>query len=262
MSTLVVDDGTRINYRVDGPPDGPVLLFLNSLGTDLGMWQPEVDALASQLRIVRFDMRGHGQSDAPAGPYTVERLALDALALLDALDIRRANLCGLSLGGMVALWLAIHRQERVGRAVFANTAARIGSIESWSARIEAVQAGGMAGVRDAVLARFLSAGFREREPEMAARVGTMLLATPPRGYIGCCAALRDADLRNLVSTIEARSLVIGGGLDEATPPAQAEDLHAGIVPSELMVIPGVAHLSNLEAPELFSRRVLDLVTGE
>jgi 3-oxoadipate enol-lactonase len=261
MSFLVVDDGTRLFYHAGGPPDGPPLLFVNSLGTDLGMWAPQAAALANPVRLIRYDTRGHGLSDAPPGPYTVERLALDALALLDALDIQRANLCGLSLGGLTALWLAIHRPERVGRAVFANTAARIGSFETWSARIEAVQAGGMAGIRDAVLARFLSAGFREREREVTATVGAMLLATPPEGYIGCCAALRDADLRNMISTIEARSLVIGGELDEATPPAQAEDLHGGIVPSELMVIPGVAHLSNLESPELFSRRLLELITA-
>jgi 3-oxoadipate enol-lactonase len=117
----------------------------------------------------------------------------------------------------------------------------------------------MATIRDAVLARFLSTGFRERQPGVAASVADMLVATPSDGYVGCCAALRDADLRNLVSTIEAPSLVIGGELDEATPPAQAEDLHAGIVPSELMVIPGVAHLSNLEATGLFNRRVLELL---
>jgi 3-oxoadipate enol-lactonase len=245
VSSLILDDGTRLHYQLDGPADGPVLLFVNSLGTDLRTWQPQVDALADRLRIVRFDTRGHGQSDAPPGSYTLERLALDAVALLDALDVLQANVCGLSLGGLV----------------FANTAARIGSVETWSARIEMVRAGGMAAIRDAVLARFLSAGFREREPEVAANVGAMLLATPPEGYVGCCAALRDADLRNLISTIEAPSLVIGGELDEATPPAQAEDLHGGIVPSELMVIPGVAHLSNLEAPELFSRRLLELVTG-
>jgi 3-oxoadipate enol-lactonase len=261
MSELVVDDGTRITYRLDGPVDAPALLFLNSLGTDLTMWQPQVDTLTSQFRIVRYDTRGHGQSHTPPGPYTVERLALDALALLDTLDIQQANLCGLSLGGLTALWLAIHRPARVRRAVFANTAARIGSVETWSARIEAVRAGGIAAIRDAVLARFLSASFREREREVTARVGAMLLATPSEGYIGCCAALRDADLRHLVSTIEAPSLVIGGALDEATPPAQAEDLHAGIVPSELMVIPGVAHLSNLEAPDLFNRRLLERLTG-
>jgi 3-oxoadipate enol-lactonase len=260
MRSLVVDDGTRINYQVDGPANGPVLLFINSLGTNLGMWAPQARTLANRVRIIRYDTRGHGLSDAPPGPYTVERLGLDALALLDALGVDRANVCGLSLGGLTALWLAIHHPDRVGRAVFANTAARIGSPETWSARIAAVEAGGMAAIRDAVLARFLSAGFREREPGMTDTVGAMLLTTPPQGYIGCCAALRDADLRNLISTIEARSLVIGGELDEATPPAQAEDLHAGIVPSELMVIPGVAHLSNLEAPDLFSRRLLELIT--
>ncbi len=262
MSRLILDDGTRLHYQAGGLPDGPALLFINSLGTDLGMWAPQARMLAERVRIIRYDTRGHGLSDAPPGPYTVEQLGLDALALLDALGVERVNLCGLSLGGLTALWLAIHHPARVGRAVFANTAARIGSVETWSARIAAVEAGGMAAIRDAVLARFLSAGFRERDPEMTDTVGAMLLTTPPHGYIGCCAALRDADLRNLVSTIEARSLVIGGELDEATPPAQAEDLHAGIVPSELMVIPGVAHLSNLEAPDLFSRRLLELVSGD
>lgn len=260
VRTVQTDDGIRLDYRVDGPADAPVLLFVNSLGTNVRMWEPQVAPLAEQFRVVRYDSRGHGRSDAPPGPYTLERLALDALALLDALDVEQAHVCGLSLGGMVALWLAIHRPERVGRAVFANTAARIGSEAIWSARIEAVEAGGMAAIHDAVLARFLSAGFRARDPETTRTVSEMLLSTSLSGYIACCTALRDADLRHLASTVEAPSLVIGGELDEATPPAQAEDLHAAIVPSELMVIPGVAHLSNLEAPDLFNRRVLDLLT--
>src|SRR3954468_1849074 len=165
MSVLVADDGTRVHYQLDGPADTPVLLFINSLGTDLRMWEPQVAALASTVRILRYDSRGHGQSDAPPGPYTAGRLGLDAIALLDGLGIERVNVCGLSLGGLVALWLSIHRPGRIDRAVFANTAARIGTVESWSARIEAVQAGGMAAIRDAVLARFLSAGFRERRPD-------------------------------------------------------------------------------------------------
>jgi 3-oxoadipate enol-lactonase len=260
MTSVVVDDGVRLAYQLDGPSDAPVVLFVNSLGTSLQMWEPQVAVLANDFRVLRYDSRGHGHSDAPPGPYTVERLALDAVALLDALGVERTHVCGLSLGGVVALWLAIHRAGRVRRAVFANTAARVGTPEIWSARIEAVQTGGMAAIGDAVLARFLSEGFRQREPELARQVYEMLLATPSEGYIGCCAALRDADLRNLVSTIEVPSLVIGGELDQATPPAQAEDLHAGIVPSELMVIPNVAHLSNLEAPDLFNRRMVDLLT--
>jgi pimeloyl-ACP methyl ester carboxylesterase len=161
---------------------------------------------------------------------------------------------------MVALWLAIQHPGRVDRVVLANTAARIGTVESWNARIEAVRAGGMAAIRDAVVARFLSAGFRERDPAVTLTVGEMLMATPPAGYVGACSALRDADLRNLASTVTAPTLVLGGELDEATPPAQAEDLHAAIVPSELLILPNVAHLSNIEAPELFNRLVLGFLT--
>jgi 3-oxoadipate enol-lactonase len=259
-TTVQTDDGVRLFCQIAGPEDAPPLLFVNSLGTDFGMWEPQVATLAPWFRVIRYDSRGHGQSDAPPGPYTLERLGRDALAVLDSLGVERAHVCGLSLGGMVGLWLAIHRPARLGRAILANTAARIGSEETWSARIAAVEAGGMAAIRDAVLARFLSAGFRERAPDITEMIGEMLLATPPHGYVGCCAALRDADLRNLVSTIETPSLVIGGALDEATPPAQAEDLHAGIVPSELLVIPNVAHLSNLEAPDLFTRRLIEHLT--
>src|SRR3954469_20197225 len=167
MTSVVVDDGIRLAYQLDGPADAPMLLLSNSLGTDLRMWEPQVAALASELRLLRYDTRGHGQADAPPGPYTLERLGLDALALLDGLGIERAHVCGLSLGGLTALWLAIHHPDRVDRAVFANTAARIGLAETWSARIAAVEAGGMAAIRDAVLTRFLSADFRARDPKMA-----------------------------------------------------------------------------------------------
>jgi 3-oxoadipate enol-lactonase len=261
MTSLMVDDGARLAYQLDGPPDAPAVLFLNSLGCDLRMWEPQAAALADQFRVIRFDTRGHGRSDAPAADYSVERLGRDAIALMDALGIERAHICGLSLGGIVALWLAINRSGRIMRAVFANTAARIGSNEMWAERIEFMRANGIAGMQEMVVARFLSEGFRARDPETTALVSEMIGATPLDGYLGCCAALRDADLRNLTSTIETRSLVIGGELDVATPPAQAEDLHAAIVPSELMVIPNVAHLSNLEAPELFTRRLRELLTA-
>jgi 3-oxoadipate enol-lactonase len=260
MTSLMVDDGTRLAYRLDGPTDAPPILFMNSLGLDLHMWEPQTAALSDEFRVVRFDTRGHGRSDAPSGEYTLERLGLDALALLDALGIEQAHICGLSLGGLVALWLAIHRPGRVLRAVFANTAARVISAEAWDQTIESLRRDGFGPMHDSVLALFLSEGFRQRDPATTQVVSEMLSATPVNGYIGCCAALRDADLRHLAGTIEARSLVIGGELDEATPPAQAEDLHAAIVPSELMVIPGVAHLSNLEAPELFPRRLRELLT--
>jgi len=255
------DDGVRLFCRLDGPEDAPPLLFINSLGTDGRMWEPQVAALAGPFRTIRYDARGHGQSDVPSGPYTLERLGRDALAVLEHAGVSRAHICGLSLGGLTALWLAIHRPGHVDRAVFANTAARVGTVDTWNDRIAALRAGGMASIQDAVLGRFLSAGFRERDPETTARFRSMIGASPLAGYVGCCEALRDADLRHLLSTIETPSLIVGGELDESTPPANAEDLHAGIVPSTLIVIPNVAHLSNVEAPDLFNRRALEHLTA-
>lgn len=254
---LVTPDGARLRYRDEGPRQAPALVFSNSLGTDLRMWQPQAHALAGSFRVLRYDTRGHGRSDAPPGPYTLDQLGGDLLALLDALNIARANICGLSLGGMTALWLAAHHPDRVERAVFANTAARIGSEESWDARIALVRAGGMAVAREVVLPRFFSARFREDHRDLTERVGAMLESTLPQGYIGCCAALREADLHGEVGRISAATLVIGGALDESTPPTQAQELHAAIPGSELLIFPDTAHLSNLEQAEAFSARLRD-----
>jgi len=261
MTALVVRDNARLVYRFDGPRGAPIVVLLNSLGTDYRMWEPGLSILAERFRVLRFDTRGHGASDAPPPPYTLDRLGQDVLDLFGGLGIERAHVCGLSLGGLIAQWLAIHHPPRVDHLVLANTAARIGSAESWSARIEAVRAGGMAAIRDVVVARFLSEGFRERNPAVTATVAAMLDATPPDGYVGACAALRDADLRDRVSTIRAPTLIVGGELDEATPPAQAEELAAAIPVSRLLIIPNVAHLSNLEAPDTFMQAVQEHLSG-
>ncbi len=223
---FLVADGTRLAYRIDGPDDAPTLVLLNSLGTDMRMWDPQVALLSHTLRIVRYDCRGHGSSDVPPRSYTLERFGLDLLALFDTLRIERAHICGLSLGGIVALWFAASYPDRVVRAVFANTAARIGTQESWNARIEAVRTGGMSAVRDMVLARFLSEGFRRKHPEVVRNLGEMLEATNPCGYMEACAALREADLRTALTVIRIPSLIIAGGLDESTPPSQARELTA------------------------------------
>ncbi len=165
-------------------------------------------------------------------------------------------MCGLSLGGVTALWLAIYQPERVQRAVLANTAARIGTVESWDARIEAVRGGGMQAIQEVVIARFLSAGFRAAQPTASQRIADMLLATQPEGYIAACAALREADLRAEIGRIRVPSLIIGGDQDESTPPAQAEELHRAIPGSQQVIFPGVAHLSNIEQPALFSAQLL------
>ncbi len=249
----------RLAYQVDGPDDAPTLVMVNSVGTNLHMWDAQVARLSHALRIVRYDARGHGASDVPAGPYTITQFGLDLLALLDELRIEQANICGLSLGGVTALWLAIEYPHRVTRAVFANTAARIGTTESWNARIEAVSAGGMAAIRDMVLARFLSQNFRQQHPETAQQIGDMIEATNPIGYIAACAALRDADLRGLIHEIRIPSLILGGALDESTPPSQAHELHNLIPGSQLRIFDEVAHLSNIERPDEFSEYVLSFL---
>jgi len=251
-----VADGVRLAYRIDGPDDAPAIVMLNSLGTNLRMWDPQVALLSRDLRIVRYDCRGHGASDVPAGPYTIEQLGLDLLALLDTLRIEQAHICGLSLGGMVGLWFAASYPDRISRAVFANTAARIGSEESWNARIDAVRTGGMGAIRDTVLAGFFSEGFRLRHPDVVRQMGEVLEATNPIGYIGACTLLRDTDLREILAAIHIPSLIIAGTLDERTPPSQARELHAAIAGSELVVLSEAAHLSNMEQPEEFSKAVL------
>ncbi|HEY7348568.1 MAG TPA: 3-oxoadipate enol-lactonase [Ktedonobacterales bacterium] len=250
-----VANGVRLAYRIDGPDDAPALVMLNSLGTDLRMWNPQAAMLSRNLRIIRYDCRGHGASDAPAGPYTIEQFGLDLLTLLDTLQIERAHLCGLSLGGLIALWFAAHYPGRVARAVFANTAARIGTVEGWNTRIAQVSEGGMGAVRDMVLARFLSEQFRQQHPEIVQQFSETLDAIDPQGYKGACAALREADLREKLAAVRAPSLIIAGELDEATPPSQARELHAAIAGSELSILREAAHLSNVEQPEAFSKAV-------
>jgi 3-oxoadipate enol-lactonase len=220
------------------------------------MWEPQVQAFAGRFRVIRYDSRGHGRSDVPPGPYAIEQHANDLLSVLDALEIGRAHVCGLSLGGMVALWLSIHRPDRVQRAIFADTAARIGTEEMWNERIEKVRAEGMRAVREPGLARFFSEPFRQRHRDVVRQFGTMLETTPAEGYIAACAGLRDADLRHAVSRIRIPALVIGGELDVATPPSQARELHAAIPGSELVTLKQAAHLSNVERPDAFNAHAL------
>lgn len=254
--TAVVGCGVRIAYRLDGPAGAPALVLANSLGTTLRLWDAQVPRFAARYRLVRYDMRGHGQSDVPAGPYSLEQLGGDLLALLDALDIAEASICGLSLGGLVGQWVAVEHPARVRSLILANTAARIGSVASWDERIAAVHTGGMAAIRDAAVARFLSEGFRRAHPAETRAVAAMLESTPPEGYVAACGALREADLRAVVGNIRARTLVLGGTRDESTPTAQARALAAAIPNSELTIFAGAAHLSNVEMGDTFTSRVL------
>lgn len=253
---------TGIAYRVDGPTTAPVIVFLNSLGTTHGMWDWQLSAL-HDWRVVRYEHNGHGESELRSGPVTLETLADDLLALLDHLGVERAVLCGCSMGGLIALRVAATHPARVTGAVLANTGARLGTVESWNARIAAVREGGMAAIRDMVVRRFLSHPFRAGHPEVVAHIGAMLDAVDPRGYVAVCEALRDADLHSLLPQVGVPTFVVGGSLDESTPPALAEVLHAGIEGSHLEILPA-AHLSMVELPGPFNaslRRFLDTLVG-
>jgi 3-oxoadipate enol-lactonase len=250
----IVRDGCRIWYTVEGPRDGPALLLSNSLGTSLELWDSTVPLLASRFRIVRYDTRGHGRSDAPAGPYSLELLGRDAVAVLDGAGIGPAAVCGISLGGLTATWLGLHEADRVTRLILANTGAQIGSLSLWNERIAAVEANGLAGIVDRLLERWFTAGFRAAHPETIVQYRAMLEATPAAGYVGCCAAVRDADLRADLSLIKCPTLVVVGTADGATPPSLGELLRDRIRGARLVALEA-AHLSNVEQPASFAQAV-------
>jgi 3-oxoadipate enol-lactonase len=251
---VVCDDGIRLHVAIHGPEDADAVLFLNSLGCDLAMWDEQARELSADFRVIRFDMRGHGRSDPPHGDFMLGRLGQDAIAVLNAAGVKRAHLCGLSLGGITAQWLAIHAPERLKRLILGNTAARIGTVETWQTRHDTVLKHGVGAIADAVIGRFFSEGFRAKSPSIVAGFRQALLATSPVGYAGCCAALRDADLRAEIRHIAAPTLVIGGTQDVSTPIADAEFLADGIAGAGLAIM-DTAHLSNVEKPAEFTAHI-------
>jgi 3-oxoadipate enol-lactonase len=252
-------DGTHIAWQSTGPDSAPAVLMMHSLGSNGAMWTPQVAALAPTYRVVTIDTRGHGASDAPPGPYQLDELGADVMAVADDAGIDHFHAVGLSLGGQMAMWLGAHAPDRVRSLVLANTGVKIGNDDSWRARIDAVTTGGMIAVRDAVLARWFADGFADRRPAWFAEAQATFDATDPIGYAACCASLRDTDLSSVAGRIDAPTLIIGGDVDLATPPAEAERIHALIDGSELTVLTDAGHLSNLDQPEAFTARVLEFL---
>ena len=244
-------DGVRLHYRLDGPADAPAVVLSNSLGTDLDLWQPQLAALTPRYRVLRYDQRGHGQSSAPAGPYTLAQLGQDVAGLLVSLQIERAHFCGISMGGLTGLWLGVHRPASVDRLVVANTAARIGTAENWNARIDAVTRLGMAAVADAVIARWFTPAFLAAAAPPLPALRAAFGRTSVQGYAACCAAVRDADLRAELSRIAGPTLVIAGTHDPGTTPADARFLVNGIRGAQYLELP-TSHISNIEAPAAFT----------
>lgn len=249
-------NGVTVRHAVDGPDGAPALLLINSLGTDHRMWAPQVEVFAARYRVIRYDSRGQGGTSAPPLPYSIDDLGSDAVALLDHLDIERAHVCGVSLGGFLALWLAINHPKRLSGAVFADTAARIGSVEGWNERIAAVETGGMASIRERVIERFFSEAFREENRDVVRQIGNALGSHDPQGYIGHCTVLRNTDLRDEVETIDLPALVIAGTADASTPTSESRWLHERIDGSRIEELESAGHLSNLEKPTVFNQAVL------
>lgn len=252
--------GTEIfNVEIDGPVDAPPLLVSNSLGTDLHMWDGQMPVLTQKFRVIRYDSRGHGGSIAEDGPYSIEQLGQDALNILDALDISKANYLGLSLGGMVGMWLMTHHGHRIEKAVLANTGAQLGNYDFWNMRIRTSRNEGMEPLVAGTIERWFSPEFCDRAPDEVAKVAQMVRDTPPLGYASCCAAIRDMDQREAIRSIKNPVLVIVGTKDPATPPAMG-GLIAGTIPGARLIDLDAAHLSNIEAEAAFTRAVVSFLS--
>ena len=252
-------NGIQLYYELAGPADAPVVMLSNSLGTRLEMWDPQMQALTERYRVVRYDSRGHGRSDAPDGPYTMDMLADDALGLLDALDIERAHFCGLSKGGMVGQVLGAKHGDRLISLALCSTACHLPPRAPWDERIRVAHEQGMTALVDGVVERWFTEAFR-REPSIAVdRVRQMIIDTPPHGYAACCAAIRDMDLRELITGIRAPALVIVGDKDPATPPERAQEIQSRIPGARLELVPDAAHLLNIEQDVVFEAALTSLL---
>ena len=237
--------GLTMHLRADGPQDAPPLMLLHSLGTDHRVWQPQAEALAGRFRVLRPDLRGHGASDVPPGPYTIEGMARDVLAALDFLGIDRLALAGLSIGGMVAQSLAAQAPGRITALVLVDTAMAIPPATLWRERAATVRAVGVAAIADAVLARWLTPAA---DPAAAAALRALLLATAPEGYAAATEAIAVADLTGTTRRLRLPALVLVGDQDEATPRASAEALRDAIPGARLRVLPWAAHIPTVERP--------------
>jgi 3-oxoadipate enol-lactonase len=251
----------ELAWDTSGDPDDHGLVLIHSLGADSRMWADQIPELEKQRRLVWIDLPGHGSSGAEKGDYTIEGLALDMADLAAEAGLETFDVCGISLGGVISLWMAINLQDRVDRLIACNTSAKIGTEDAWSERIDNVLEGGMGAIRDAVVPRFITTDLEQRRPAAYRKVYEMFDAIDPVGYAGCCAALRDTDLRDSVAEIGAPTLLIGGSEDISTPPETMESLHGSIPGSRLMIIDGAAHLSNIDQPDRFNGLVLDEITG-
>lgn len=259
MTRIEVGPGVHLAVEAAGDPNKPALLLSNSLAADMTMWDEFVARAADQFRIVRYDARGHGRSDVPVAPYTIERLGRDALEIMDALNIRRAVFCGLSLGGLTGMWLGATHGERFDGIVLANTAASFPPAKMWHDRAEQVRANGMQPLVGATMERWLTKAYQESHPDRSAALGAMVAATPAAGYAACCEVLATTDMQPHLARISCPVLVICGAHDPSTPPARGEEIVLGIKGATMVTL-DAAHISAVEAAAAFAAEVKKFVS--
>jgi 3-oxoadipate enol-lactonase len=238
-----------ITYDVTGPADAPVLVLGNSLGTTGELWDPQLEALGDRFRVIRYNYRGHGGSPAPAGPYSLDDLGGDLLELLDSLGVARFSYAGVSIGGMVGMWLGAHAPDRVARLVLLCTTARFASPDPWLDRAARVRTGGTASIADEVVARWFTPAYAAAHPDTVRRFVAGLSAVDDEGYAGCCEAIAAMDLHPVLPAVTAPVAVIAGADDPATTADHAAAIAAEIPGARLTVIADAAHLANVEQPE-------------
>ncbi|MBH54167.1 MAG: 3-oxoadipate enol-lactonase [Opitutaceae bacterium] len=259
MQIVTTSDGINIHYELTGDSSKPVLLFSNSLGNNKSMWDEQEKAFANVFQILRYDTRGHGESDAPKGAYVLERLGQDVVELINGLKLKTVHFCGLSLGGMTGMWLGMNAADRLESLTLCCTAAHLSPEDLWNARIEQVISMGMGSITETVLGRWFTPSFLKKDSSMVSSVRHQLLTTSADGYAGCCAAIKYMDFRDGLATIDKPCLVISGREDKATPPEHGKQIAAGIAGSKYKEIPDAAHLSNIEQAEIFNQYVMEFL---
>ena len=251
-------DGCKIAYRIDGDISKPVLVLSNSIATDMTMWEGQIESFSNYFRVLRFDTRGNGLSDAPVGDYSINRMGMDVLELLDHLKIEKAHFCGLSLGGFIGQWLGIHASERIDRLILANTSPCLGS-PIWNENIRLLRSDGKIDPFEEMFIRgWFSKEMRENKKEIVAPFRKMIQNTSPIGLAGSYASVRDADFRKTNKLIPNKTLIIAGKYDGVTKPEHSEQIHSAIPDSRLIILP-VVHLTNIESKDEFEKLVLDFL---
>lgn len=253
MSRVTLPGGVTLNTRIDGPEGAPWLVLSNSLGTDLTMWDPQIPALSAKYRVLRYDTRGHGESDAPEGPYSFDQLVGDVIGLMDHHGIDKAAFMGMSMGGMTGLGLAIHHPDRLTRVVCSDARADAPKVfrDMWDDRIGKVISGGLQAIAESSVALWVTEDWRNAHPEETERLKAMVTANDPEGYVACCWAIRALDYLKDLGKAGVPILYVGGSHDKGAPPSAMREMDAATPESEFIEIPGAAHIANINAPEDF-----------